>query len=155
MASQETPNYRLSRWAGTDRILVEEFNDNWDKIDTALKASADNVASAAAALENCGNCEIGLFTYTGTGSYGSKNPTVITFPKMPTIFIIKGSQGIMLARGGESKGTTVVQIGSSSLVQDLSLAWQGNKFSFYHTNSAQQQMNAAGTYWVLTFYKTK
>ena len=30
MASQETPNYRLSRWAGTDRILVEEFNDNWE-----------------------------------------------------------------------------------------------------------------------------
>ena len=38
MASQQTPNYRLSRWAGTDRILVEEFNDNWDKIDTALKS---------------------------------------------------------------------------------------------------------------------
>ena len=36
MASQQTPNYRLSRWAGTDRILVEEFNDNWDKIDAAL-----------------------------------------------------------------------------------------------------------------------
>ncbi len=41
MASQQTPNYRLSRWAGTDRILVEEFNDNWDKIDTALKGNAD------------------------------------------------------------------------------------------------------------------
>ena len=26
----------LSRWAGTGRILVEEFNDNWDKIDTAM-----------------------------------------------------------------------------------------------------------------------
>ena len=26
----------LSRWAGTDRILVEEFNDNCDKIDAAL-----------------------------------------------------------------------------------------------------------------------
>ena len=36
MASQQTPNYRLSRWAGTDRILVEEFNDNWDKIDGAM-----------------------------------------------------------------------------------------------------------------------
>ena len=23
----------LSRWAGTDRILVEEFNDNWDNIE--------------------------------------------------------------------------------------------------------------------------
>ena len=48
IASQETPNYRLSRWAGTDRILVEEFNDNWDKIDTALKGNADAVAAAQA-----------------------------------------------------------------------------------------------------------
>ena len=50
MASQETPNYRLSRWAGTDRILVEEFNDNWDKIDTALKGNADGVAALQTAL---------------------------------------------------------------------------------------------------------
>lgn len=49
MASQETPNYRLSRWAGTDRILVEEFNDNWDKIDTAIKGSEDKAAAALAA----------------------------------------------------------------------------------------------------------
>ena len=49
MASQETPNYRLSRWAGTDRILVEEFNDNWDKIDTAIKDSEDKAAAALAA----------------------------------------------------------------------------------------------------------
>ena len=53
MASQQTPNYRLSRWAGTDRILVEEFNDNWDKIDTALKANADAVAAAAAVMTCC------------------------------------------------------------------------------------------------------
>ena len=30
-----------TRWAGTGRILVEEFNDNCDKIDTALKALED------------------------------------------------------------------------------------------------------------------
>lgn len=30
-----------SRWAGTGRILVEEFNDNCDKIDAALKALED------------------------------------------------------------------------------------------------------------------
>ena len=53
MASQQTPNYRLSRWAGTDRILVEEFNDNWDKIDTALKSSADGVAALQTALASC------------------------------------------------------------------------------------------------------
>ena len=30
-----------TRWAGTGRILVEEFNDNCDKIDAALKALED------------------------------------------------------------------------------------------------------------------
>ena len=146
MASQQTPNYRLSRWAGTDRILVEEFNDNWDKIDTALKGNADGVASAAAALENCGNCDIGLFTYTGNGKYGSANPTTITFPKMPTVFIIKDTQCIMMGRGGESKGTISVQGSSNAIVQDLDLTWQGSKCSFYHTVTARQQMNASDTY---------
>ena len=62
MASQETPNYRLSRWAGTDRILVEEFNDNWDKIDTALKGNADKAAALQTALAGAGNCEIGMIS---------------------------------------------------------------------------------------------
>ena len=131
MASQQTPNYRLSRWAGTDRILMEEFNSDNEKIDTALKA------------------------YTGNGKYGSANPTTITFPKMPTAFIIKGTQGIMMGRGGESKGTISVQGSSNAIVQDLDLTWQGSKCSFYHTITARQQMNASDTYWVLAFYQTK
>ena len=49
MASQQTPNYRLSRWDGGDRILHTEFNDNWDKIDAAIKGSADKAAAAMAA----------------------------------------------------------------------------------------------------------
>ena len=51
MASQQTPNYKLSRWAGTDRILVEEFNSDNEKIDTALKGNADAVAAETAARE--------------------------------------------------------------------------------------------------------
>ena len=51
MASQQTPNYRLSRWAGTDRILMEEFNSDNEKIDTALKGNADAVAAETAARE--------------------------------------------------------------------------------------------------------
>ena len=38
------------RRAGTDRILVEEFNDNWDKIDTALKGNADKAAALIRSL---------------------------------------------------------------------------------------------------------
>ena len=40
-----------SRWDGEDRILHTEFNDNWDKIDTAIKGSADK---AAALYQNLG-----------------------------------------------------------------------------------------------------
>ena len=89
MASQETPNYRLSRWAGTDRILVEEFNDNWDKIDTALKGNADGVAALQTALASCGNCKIVYGTYTGNGKYGSANPNKLTFSGKPVLVIVQ------------------------------------------------------------------
>ena len=34
---ENTSNYGLKRWDPKDRILHTEFNDNWDKIDTALR----------------------------------------------------------------------------------------------------------------------
>ena len=46
---ENTSNYGLKRWDGGDRILHTEFNDNWDKIDTAIKGSADKAAAAMAA----------------------------------------------------------------------------------------------------------
>ena len=89
MASQETPNYRLSRWAGTDRILHTEFNDNWDKIDTALKGNADGVAALQTALASCGNCKIVYGTYTGNGKSGSANPNKLTFDGKPVLVIVQ------------------------------------------------------------------
>ena len=46
---ENTRNYGLKRWDGEDRILHTEFNDNWDKIDTAIKGSEDKAAAAQAA----------------------------------------------------------------------------------------------------------
>ena len=46
---ENTSNYGLKRWDGGDRILHTEFNDNWDKIDTAIKCSEDKAAAALAA----------------------------------------------------------------------------------------------------------
>ena len=48
---ENTSNYGLKRWDGEDRILHTEFNDNWDKIDAALKSNADAVAAETAARE--------------------------------------------------------------------------------------------------------
>ena len=61
----KTANFQLTQWEKTDRILMEEFNSDNEKIDTALKANADAAAAAAAALENCGNCFITHGTYMG------------------------------------------------------------------------------------------
>lgn len=69
MASQQTPNYKLSRWAGTDRVLVEEFNDNWDKIDTALSNR---------------NCQFYTESYVGNG----ETTKSFTFPGKPIMVII-------------------------------------------------------------------
>ena len=80
MASQETPNYRLSRWDGEDRILHTEFNDNWNKIDAALKASEDKAAAALAAAtaleQKMGLQHIQTLTSTETARYVSFTPNI-------------------------------------------------------------------------------
>ena len=42
-----TDNYQLSQWESADRILMESFNGDNQKIDAALKASADAIAAKA------------------------------------------------------------------------------------------------------------
>ena len=50
----KTANFQLTQWEKTDRIMMEEFNDNWDKIDTALKGNADKAAALQTALAGGG-----------------------------------------------------------------------------------------------------
>ena len=56
---ENTSNYGLKRWDGEDRILHTEFNDNWDKIDTAIKGSADKAAAAETAAREAADTELG------------------------------------------------------------------------------------------------
>ena len=89
----KTANFQLTQWEKTDRILMEEFNSDNEKIDTALKSNADGVAALQTALASCGNCKIVYGTYTGTGKYGRENPNKLTFNGDPLFVIIKGSIG--------------------------------------------------------------
>ena len=86
---ENTSNYGLKRWDPEDRILHTEFNDNWDKIDTALKSNADKAAALQTALASCGNCKIVYGTYTGTGKYGRENPNKLTFSGKPVLVIVQ------------------------------------------------------------------
>ena len=154
MASQQTPNYKLSRWAGTDRILVEEFNSDNKKIDAALKSNADGVAALKTALASCGNCQIEISTYTGTGTRGEEYPTVITFPKMPTVFFVRGRGTFFAAQGGASEGSLIVYDSGSAQIRDALLSWSGNQLSIVSSNNAKHQLNTDNSlYWVLALYQ--
>ena len=43
----QTPHYKLTQWDKTDRILMEPFNQDHAKIDTALKAHDTAIAAKA------------------------------------------------------------------------------------------------------------
>ena len=153
MASQETPNYRLSRWAGTDRILVEEFNDNWDKIDTAIKGNADGVAALQTALAGAGNCEIGLISYTGTGKSGDSDPTTVTFPKMPAGFFLCGAKAYLVVRGGDDHACMIYYTGSYTYVSQVPVSWEGNQFRYSSSTPTYQLNEKDVPYWGFAFYQ--
>ena len=154
---ENTSNYGLKRWDGEDRILHTEFNDNWDKIDTALKSSADGVAALQTALAGAGNCSVETYTYTGTGTYGANDPTAIAFPKTPAAVLIFGYNFLALLT---DKASDIISLswfanGSDVFFQSLRAAWQGGTLTFYDTDNANDQGNGNGRlYQVIALYNS-
>ena len=85
MASQQTPNYKLSRWAGTDRILVEEFNDNWDKIDAAIAGRQDAGGTFAAELPSGGVQRV-------ESPLGNAATVKVTGSQLKSTYVCKGTR---------------------------------------------------------------
>ena len=93
MASQETPNYRLSRWDGEDRILHTEFNDNWDKIDAALKGQRGQGRGGAGGGARRWSRKLGLqhiqtLTSTETARYVSFTDTNIDWDQWAEVYLV-------------------------------------------------------------------
>ena len=138
----KTANFQLTQWEKTDRILMEEFNSDNEKIDTALKANADGVAALQTALASCGNCKIVYGTYTGTGKSGSANPNKLTFSGKPVLVIVQAQSNttdfdfhLRLVRGC---GWAVGDRGNYSYTN--SVAWGENYVSWYN-DKAETQFN--------------
>jgi len=141
---ENTSNYGLKRWDPEDRILHTEFNDNWDKIDTALKSSADGVAALQTALASCGNCKIVYGTYTGTGKYGRENPNKLTFDGNPLFVIIKGSIGSAPTLGIQAmRGWYTAYTGSADSSTVCHLTWGEHSLSWYNSQSSSDQFNTS------------
>ena len=123
-------------------------------LQAALKGNADKAAALQTALASCGNCQIGISTYTGTGTRGEEYPTVITFPKMPTVFFVRGRGTFFAAQGGASEGSLIVYDSGSAQIRDALLSWSGNQLSIVSSNNAKYQLNTDNSlYWVLALYQ--
>ena len=113
MASNYTTNYQLNQWEAGDQVLRTEFNRDNQKIDAALAGLAGQneelEAALAATAAGAGNCQMELFTYTGTGTCGAGNPTRVQFSHLPEVFFIGGGESLMLGRGGVSRVTLIAQ----------------------------------------------
>ena len=158
---ENTSNYGLKRWDGEDRILVEEFNDNWDKIDTALKSNAEAVAAETAAREagisalqtaltSCGNCKIVTGSYTGTGKYGSGNKNSLTFPFEPKLVIVQNKSKAMPELGASDTHQYGMLLAIRGLAQYVTsaypfiLSWEGNTLRWYSEYNERLQLNVSG-----------
>ena len=161
MPSNQTPNYALNQWERDDRILMEDFNADNAKIDTALAAEAKARAAAdstinttlsahSAALSKRGNCQIYTTSYVGNGKHGQANPITLTFPRKPLLVIIGGVEyGVWIAmiQGCQS----IFHLDSNDYV--CIATWQGNSVSWYNTRNPLAQMNDEGkTYNVVAFF---
>ena len=148
MASQQTPNYRLSRWEGTDRILMEEFNDNWDKIDTAIKGNAGAIATEIsaresgdstlrttlqAALAKCGNCQIFVGTFTGDGAAAR----TLTFSGKPLYLLVTTVEGHRKNRSlSMIRGTTTTYADVTDTNSVTGVSWTDTSVTFETPNPA-------------------
>ena len=114
-----TTNYQLPIWAESDRILMEDFNESYQKLEDALTEHGE-------ALAGKGDCQIYTTSYVGTGYYGYNHSNSLTFPSRPMILFIAGSiGGYLILSDGSNQAAFLA--GSFSV---RSIEWDGNTLSW-------------------------
>lgn len=150
---KQTAQFGLNQWERTDRVLMDDFNNDNQKIDAALaeegaarEALAGTVAAQAAAMSKLGNCKIYTTSYVGNGGYGSGRPTQITMPEQILLLMISASKerSGFVAWGGKM---WVFHWGGS---KDCTTSFSnGGKTVSWYVDSAPDQLNESGvTYYV-------
>jgi len=136
---KQTANFQLSQWETTDRIQMEDFNADNQKVDQAL------AALAAASLFH-GNCSIYTTTYRGSGGSGSTaGQCRLTFPRAALFVMVGGSD-----RAGVCVGKGVMFLMTSGGVSPATTTWSedGKTLNWYYMNSMDQLNGSGKTYTV-------
>lgn len=86
-STNQTPNIGLSQFVGGDAYLMSDRNADNLKIDQAVQAL------------RTGKAEIYVGTYTGDGTHGVSDPTVLTFPFAPKLVLVNRLDPIIHVQG--------------------------------------------------------
>lgn len=129
--TSHTDKYQLSQWEKSDKILMEDFNSDNQKIEDALaglaasKAEQSELDALTAALPDMPKIAFG--TYVGTGTYGAKNLNSITFPFKPKLVILAGDYIYAIILEGQPK----VEARRSPYHIAYQLTWEDTTLSWY------------------------
>ena len=134
MAMNVTP------FVGTDNFNMETFNNMISQIDSGVNSEISDVLAQLGT-----KAEIVYGSYTGTGTYGSANPSTLAFASKPLFIVIRAAEG-NFGTGADQKmilvyGSTWCKSVDTSSNSHNFVTWSGNSVSWYCTNSAYNQMN--------------
>lgn len=153
---KQTENYQLNQWESTDRIMMEDFNNDNAKLDAALAGQGSQLTALAASLAAKGNCKIAITSYTGAGGSRSDTPakpTTVQFQKKPAFFIIKGDTALFFATGASAMATCIApNINWDMAVFGATLTWNGPQVSISASYVNYQMDETGKLYEVIAFY---
>lgn len=110
----KTANYQLNQWVKSDRVLMDDFNADNEKID--------------AAIAKCGNCRVRVSTYVGDGT-GTR---IHTFEHMPALVGFFGVNTFILTVP-EQTSLPLVHITHTNMV---TVVWGRNSITLGTENSS-------------------
>lgn len=127
-------NVNMKQWNGTsfDNVLPLAYN--------AKQLEGQSLAEVKQWVQDNG---LLLYTgqYTGTGTYGAKNPTSVTFPFEPVLFFFPSESVTLFANAlSTTEASHNVGVGKHVYIKKSA---DGKTISWYATDDAYQQYNAA------------
>ena len=130
----KTTNYQLNQWAKSDRLMMDDFNADNLKVDSALAALGEAIAAAP---------KIAVGSYTGSGSCGASSPRTLTSAFQPKLVIIVENSWDYLKAGtalisGQSLSAGIGGGTNSGACLGLTVSWSGNSVTWYGPSAEKQ-----------------
>lgn len=158
---ETTKNYALPKWKKSDFIQMDDFNDAFAKLDTALKAEADaraaadsTASKALSALEQTVTksklCRIKCGSYTGNGKSGKANPNTLSCDFYPVLLIIsKIDEYSNITRAVAIRGVSKFGSGAGNRLNintwsERGVSWYSETETDTYYNAYDVQLNTSG-----------